>query len=275
MFADDTTNYEIGRDYFQLVRKINLNLEKLRIWLICNKLSLNVLKTEAMLFCRRIVYHPLPPVLFDGQPIPFSFNVKFLGLYLDHKLSWKSHINIVRNKLSGVSGVLHNIRKQVTSRIAKTLFYTLAYPHLIYGNLLWSSTNPGNLRPITIAQKRLMRTIAQLEYNDHTHPVFVEYKMLKFNDICKFNITSYVFKCLNGLIYSPVQFLPRELNNYVIRNPNELNIPNVRTTQSQLFVLFRGASTWNNLPNYVREARTLFCFKRRLKQHLLNNYNII
>ena len=46
LFADDTTNYHSDNDYYSLVTKINVNLESLRLWFICNKLSLNILKTN-------------------------------------------------------------------------------------------------------------------------------------------------------------------------------------------------------------------------------------
>ena len=90
LFADDTMNYESDDDIYRLINNINRNLENLRLWFIANKLSLNVLKTEAMMFSRKILYHPIPPALLDGKPISYSFNTKFLGLILNIKLSWKN-----------------------------------------------------------------------------------------------------------------------------------------------------------------------------------------
>ena len=158
--------------------------------------------------------------------------------------------------------------------MAKTIYYTLAYPHFIYCNLLWASTSCSNLRPLTIIQKRLIRTIGQLRYRDHTNLKFAEYKILKFNEICKLHIVTYVFKCLNGLIFSPIQFAVRRQYEYNIRNPNSLEIPRVRSTQSQYFALYRGSCLWNSLPIDVRSALTLYSLKRRLKQHFLRNYEL-
>ena len=237
LFADDTTIYEIGHCYFELVTRINANLLQLKAWFVCNKLSLNVLKTEAMLFSRRVIYHPLPPIIFDEQPIPYSFKIKFLGFYLDPKLSWKEHIKVVRNKVSSVCGVLHSIRNQITLPVARLIYYTLAYPHFTYGNILWTSTNPGNLSPLTIIQKRLIRIIGKLNYNDHTNPKFIEYNLCKFSDICSLNLAVFVFKYLNDLVFSPVVFNVRRQNDYNIRNLNLLEISFVRSTQSQLFIV--------------------------------------
>ena len=49
MFADDTNLTVSGNSITDLETAVNSDLEKLRKWLIANKLSLNVAKTEFML----------------------------------------------------------------------------------------------------------------------------------------------------------------------------------------------------------------------------------
>jgi hypothetical protein len=49
LFADDTNLTVSGNSITDLETAVNSDLEKLRKWLIANKLSLNVAKTEFML----------------------------------------------------------------------------------------------------------------------------------------------------------------------------------------------------------------------------------
>ena len=57
-FADDTNLLRCDRDLNELVRMINGGLEQLQTWFSVNKLSLNISKTNYMIFGnRRITAH--------------------------------------------------------------------------------------------------------------------------------------------------------------------------------------------------------------------------
>ena len=53
LFADDANYYKCGSDYNQLINSVNNNLKQLSKWFIANKLPLNYIKSEAMIFCRK------------------------------------------------------------------------------------------------------------------------------------------------------------------------------------------------------------------------------
>ena len=162
-----------------------------------------------MLLTRKILYYPLPPILFNGEAIPFSHSVKFLGIYLDPNLSWKNHLTYVQRKLSSVCGILHSIRGKIPLKIAKTIYYSLAYPYFIYGNTVWSAASMSKLKPLITSQKRLIRIIARRGWLEHTAPLFKELNILSFVDICSLMTSTFVYKTLNGHIDSPIVFLYR------------------------------------------------------------------
>jgi hypothetical protein len=54
-------------------------------------------KTQAMFICRdesRLV-HPLPVLRLDGEVIPYSRNVKNLGIIMDERFSWCDQAKVV------------------------------------------------------------------------------------------------------------------------------------------------------------------------------------
>ena len=63
-----------------------------------------------------------------------SSNIKYLGLNLYNKLSWKFHIAELSKKLSRSVGLC-----PIT--ILRFLYYSLLNSHLCYGLLLWVNAN--------------------------------------------------------------------------------------------------------------------------------------
>ena len=114
MYADDTTIYFNLEDFSNIIKETDINneLEKVNTWLKLNKLSLNSQKTKLMLFHRKQKHIDDVSVIINGTKIErvlrvASFN--FLGIMLDENLSWKSHIEMVGNKISKVTGILYRL----------------------------------------------------------------------------------------------------------------------------------------------------------------------
>jgi hypothetical protein len=59
----------------------------------------------AMLFTRRRIEPPRPIVLF-GEPIVWVDTARYVGVTLDKRLTWATHIDQVRKKASQRLGVL-------------------------------------------------------------------------------------------------------------------------------------------------------------------------
>ena len=103
MFADDT-NLTASGDSVPIVQAaVNSDLENLRKWLIANKLSLNVVKTEFMLIGSKSmiknISDPQPNVFINNiKQIKRVYECKTLGLTIDQYLSWKSNAEIICKK---------------------------------------------------------------------------------------------------------------------------------------------------------------------------------
>ncbi|GFV45745.1 RNA-directed DNA polymerase from mobile element jockey [Trichonephila clavipes] len=95
MFADDTSILASHSEPKLIARALNRRLLDLEDWFSKWKIALNVAKTEAVFFTRKI--HPTYPEIFlHNEQIPSSQNTKYLGVTLDNKLTFKQHVTRVR-----------------------------------------------------------------------------------------------------------------------------------------------------------------------------------
>ena len=274
LFADDATIYDSGSNYYEIIVRMNLTLEKISKWLIANKLTANIIKTEGMIFSKVNITYPLPPLKLYGEPLIFSTTFKLLGLILDSKLTWKQQLSTIESRLSRACGVLYSIRRKITRSVARVIYMSIAYSHLMYGNTLWSAASQSHLEKIFIKQKKLIRLIMKKKRNTHTNPLFVKLKLLKLTDICKVNTLLFMFKTLNNLAYSPLQFQIRVIPGYQLRNNgNQLHVPFSRHSYGQSFIRIRGPNLWNNIPQAIRDSRTIMTFKRNIKKYYIESYS--
>ena len=72
-------------------------------------------------------------------------NIKFLGVYIDQHLTWKTHVNFFAAKISKSVGLLYKAKCYLPSKSLLTLYYALIYPYLTYCNLIWASTYVTNM----------------------------------------------------------------------------------------------------------------------------------
>ena len=107
LFADDTNVFFSSENKVNLKHDIEIELKKLVTWLEINKLTMNVSKTNYMIFrMGNIIDFELS---IKNEKLTRLKSIKFLGLYFDDELNWKAHIDYVQtttrwNPLPGCGG---------------------------------------------------------------------------------------------------------------------------------------------------------------------------
>ena len=175
LFADDTTIYATAKTEKELQDKMNEDLNNLSAWFKANKLTLNTKKTYACDFGKS--KQPYDTLRIDGKTIEMTNCVKYLGVYVDSKLSWKPHISYVVNKISTIIGVMSKIRKTLNIESMKTLYYALVHSRLLYCQEAWGTAYKTTLDPLVKAHKKVMRLIIKAKYRAHTKPIYERLKI--------------------------------------------------------------------------------------------------
>ena len=174
LFADDTNLFCRHKDINILKYTANQELCKVVNWLGANKLSLNVSKTQFIIFQakNKKIHHNLQ-VQMNDQRIEQVNNTKFLGLIIDKDLSWKYHINQVTLKISKMSGILVRARNYLSLRTLDTIYNALIYPYLTYCNTLCASTYSSRLKNIYKVQKKIVRYMTFSKYRQESRTLFL------------------------------------------------------------------------------------------------------
>ena len=273
LFADDTSICYASSDPIVLATVLNEALLNISTWMKANKLSVNIDKTNYIIFQptqKKSTYEIL--LLLDDRLITQKKQIKFLGVLLDENLSWKPHINYVCKKVSKSIGVIYRARFNLSKSTKLSLYYTLIYPYLIYCNTILSSTYVSNLKRLQILQKRIVRLLTSSSFLAHTAPLFKKLKILDINRINSFCTGLFMYSYHNKLLPPPFLNLfstSNQFHNYNTRNADTYRSHACRTNIKQFTMLSRGPKLWNSLPDTVKNAGKLNCFRNRIRKYLL------
>ena len=161
---------------------MNEDLRLIYLWLCANRLSLNVEKTEFIVFrpprnktVNRFTLKLNRITLYESPKI------RYLGLNFDKTLSWKHHIFELRKKLSRAVGILYKMRTLNTPKnVLLSLYHSLFHSHMSYGICIYGIAESQYISKIILIQKRAIRIISKAPFNAHTEPLFKNLGVLNF-----------------------------------------------------------------------------------------------
>ena len=183
LFADDSNLFYTGNDMVDITEKINDDLQHITEWLASNKLSLNIKKTNYMIFhCGYIALDDIN-INIRNEVIGRVYSTTFLGVLIDSKC----HVHI-NNKLSKCIGIMIKARKNLPKSSLLTLYYTFAYPYLLYCIHVWGRSGKTVLKLLTKTQNRLVCIITSSGYRTNTESLYQNIKVLKVPEIYDYAI---------------------------------------------------------------------------------------
>ena len=142
LFADDTV-IETSARAEEVVWKHKTQLQKCNQRLTENKLAINTEKRKSMFFGKIKTYPKKEQIKIDKERIENVESIRYLGITIDNKLSFKNHIEVVKEKLIKFSGLFYRLRKCLSKRQMIQVFKSYVQPVvqyviLIYGNSVLS-----------------------------------------------------------------------------------------------------------------------------------------
>ena len=96
-FADDTAALAVDLDPKKASAKLQNSLNEITAWLQKWRIKPNESKSIQVTFTTR--KDTCPPVQINGSQIQQAAEAKYLGIYLDRRLTWRKHIFTKRKAL--------------------------------------------------------------------------------------------------------------------------------------------------------------------------------
>ena len=92
--------------------------------------------------------------------------IKFLGMNIDNRFNWDCHVNYVCKKVSSGLYALRQMSKFSSFKTLKIIYHSLFESHISFGLCLYGCTTINNLSSILILQKKALRIMWKLKYNE-------------------------------------------------------------------------------------------------------------
>lgn len=175
LFADDSTVTISCKNKNNYEHDINTTLTSIISWLDRNNLKINLVKTTIMHFSQRTPNSDIEIKYLDTV-LNETDSTKFLGLMIDKKLDWKTHIEYLTKRLSSSAYIFYKLAPELNPDTLITAYHGLVASVLRYGIIFWG--NSTNKEIAFKAQKRCIRAMFNLKQTDSCRPFFKKYKLL-------------------------------------------------------------------------------------------------
>ena len=272
LYADDSAILFAHHDPDFIARKLGVVLESCSDWLIDNKLSLHLGKTECLLFGPRRKLRNIEDFVIKCHDhlIKSSFSVKYLGVQIDRFLSCDSIVQNIIHKVNARLKFLYRNAGWLNTRSRLTLATALIQCYFDYASSSWYSSLTKTLqKKLQVMQNKVVRFVLDLGPRSRISCDQLDVvNMLNVSDRTSQLRLNHVFNVIHGCAptYLKEHFT---LNNNVTRGGHNMNfqLPSVNSHTKSSFY-FNAIKDWNMLPLEVKEHRNRNSFKDAVKAHL-------
>ncbi|KAL6446824.1 hypothetical protein ACFW04_001332 [Cataglyphis niger] len=237
-------------------------------WFTSNRLFLNPEKTQVIVlgtlrYVKIIDLTTLPEIIMDDHTIQFSTSVKYLGVTIMNSLSWEKQVTTVSNKIYSVLYQLKLCKKLLPEALRIKLVASLIYLHVDYCCAAYTDMTAEHNLKLHRTINSCIRFIFNVKMNEHITPYYKKLRWLKIMPTIQDapNWTSFLCSNFNHRVLESDQ-ASRFSEDTLIQSQcrTELFKRSFRITFVRL---------WNDLPFFVKNAKTITKFKEELYAHLL------
>lgn len=282
LYEDDLQLY-IQTDTSNLnsaISHLNDNLRHISEWSKKFGVAVNPNKCQAIIVgssprLAKIEYSQLSPILYNEITIPFSSQVKNLGLIVDEALSWNAQVNEVCRKVTASLRSLYHFKNFLPISTKTLLVQSLLIPIIDYADVCYTDISQTLLNKLDHLLNYCIRFIFGLRKFDHISMYRAKLHWLPIRHRRSVRLLCMLF----SILYDPLapEYLKCKFqcscasHNRNLRAASNLllHTPPHRTGFAANSFGIRAIYQWNMLPLQIKKASSKFAFKRRLRQYFL------
>ena len=276
LYADDTALLVSGKSVLEIETSLASELQSVRNWLLDNKLSLHLGKTESILFGtkRKLQNQTNLNILCAGNPIKSKTQVKYLGVELDQSLSGE----IIARKIIGKSNAklkfLYRQARNLDIVTKKTLVSALIQCHMDYACAAWfSGLSKKYQHRLQTTQNKLIRFILQLPARSHIGCAeFKNSGMLPVQKRVNQLQLNHVFNIVHGdapnYLKSNFKYIHDQHDFNTRSSTRSFCVPMVKSQHfGKSTFNFTSIEAWNALPSALHTLTDKGNFKKSVRTH--------
>ena len=272
-YADDNTIAEIESDINTLLRNLESKASTCIKWFDDNMMKANASKFQFMLCDRRNLCSNVTDIEVNGHRLPRVKIVKLLGLHIDDKISFDTHVLGLCKKASKILNVLWRMSNKVGG-IKERLVLLDAFLCSVftYCPITWHFCSKKVEELMEKIHERGLRFVTQdfrRSYDDllikTNCDTFVLWRLKK--------IAIFMYKCFYKLHpkYIVNMFDCKE-SQYLLRDDIQLDLYKFKTkTYGYRSLLYAGSKLWNSLPVDIKKSESPDVFKSKLSRWRCSN----
>ena len=265
IFAGETNLFCTSKDIVSLSVTICNELMKLKKWFALNKLSLNITKTNYMIFCK-IKYKDNIQISIGNKLIDKVNETKLLGVIIGDQLNWLSHIKQIVTKLHKNYYIIKKASRLLSMASLTMLYNSLCLSYMLYCCEIWGRASAYLLNKITLLQKKMIRLVLKAFDREHTEPLFKLSNILMFSDLPPYAMSILMFKAFHNLLPANIlNIFKIHINIRSSRRQNMFSINYSRTNLRRHCTFNVGKRLWNDLPVDLKNISLIYIFKKNMK----------
>ena len=280
LYADDSVLLFSHKDPNVIADRLSTELSNCKRWLVDNKLSLHVGKTECLLFGTKRKLNGVRDfrVYCDGTLVERVFNVKYLGVQLNGSLNGSEHAGDVLKTCTSRLAFLFRNSAFLDFNCRRVLCASLIQPYIDYCSSAWYGGLSISLKNrLDVIQRKMVRFINGWDFRAHVgKSELLQLGWLSIPDRVTYFRVIHLFKIRNKTAPGYLSESFKSVSDVHSHNTRgsghnfqlSRELANARNNFN-----FLAAKEWNSLPHELKLIPELRIFKKRLKSYLFSQYD--
>lgn len=200
-FADDIAALTSNKSPRFILSRLQTFVDQFDAFCKKWRLALNPDKTESIYFTRRTSprFYPSRGITVQRHECPWSDHAKYLGVFLDRRLTYAKHMNHAITKSGNTIKSLFSVinrRSRLHVKNKLLIFKSIIRPNYMYGCQIWGDCADVHLKKLQVVQNKILKMCYDLPYDfptiglheiDKIDPIktYASNLMNKFVDKCQ------------------------------------------------------------------------------------------
>ena len=230
-----------------------------------NRLAINADKSNYVIMDLNNRASPALDLKIGSQDLPKAYETKILGVVIDNRLSFKSHIDNTCNKVRQRIGVLKKTRHCLPVPALNLVYRSIIQPIIDYGITVYGFTYKTHTDRILSLQNRAAKVI--LPFIDQSQHRMERLKWKTFYQRRSYFANIQIFRCVESIAPMKCRSLfeiKRRANTRSASN-REIYIQRASTKAFAQSIFVAGAQTYNTLDLSIRNSKTTLSFAKKLR----------